>query len=541
MLSRLLRIAAGVLAASLLVTGCTATGAQDTGGADGTGGTLKIAMSAGNVPQPEVLPDQGQEGIRFVANNIYDGLTRLNLDQASTLPTPQPGLATSWTRSADNLTWTFVLRQGVKFSDGTPFDADAVLFNLRRASDKGFQYYSPIVAARTGPYFQQIKSYTADNDHQVSITTKAPYSFLPYDLLTVFIASPTAVQKWGNADYLNHATGTGPFVVDKYENNVEMTLKRNPDYWDGPAKLDEIVLYPQPEASSRVASLQSGAVNWAEVPSPDSISLLKGQDYQVFLDDASPAAIMPQFNMFRAPFKDNLKLRQALNYALNRAATAATINNAGAPANQYVVQASPYYVKDEPGYAYDLAKAKQLLSEAGYGPGKAPLTLNMVYPPDGSGNMFPGPMAEQMQADFGAIGVKLTLTPLEFNSYLSIYATPGGLSAPQWSKYDIIWAAPAAGMLPTGFARLNLCSLGGVANAVGYCDQAVDQAYNAAAASFDIDTQNKDLRQMNKVLLDDAPVLFWINDRNLRSMASTVHGYVQAQSRWVDFTKMWVG
>ncbi|MDX6237610.1 MAG: peptide/nickel transport system substrate-binding protein, partial [Kribbellaceae bacterium] len=85
-------------------------------------------MSAGNIPFPSTPPNEGYEGYRFVGNNIYDGLTRLNLNQSSTLPTPQPALAESWTTSKDLTTWTFKLRQGVKFHDGTTFDADAVIF-----------------------------------------------------------------------------------------------------------------------------------------------------------------------------------------------------------------------------------------------------------------------------------------------------------------------------------------------------------------------------------------------------------------------------
>jgi peptide/nickel transport system substrate-binding protein len=504
-----------------------------------TGGVLKIAMSAGNIPLPDVAPDQGYEGYRFVGNNIYDGLTKLNLDQTKTLPTPQPALATSWSVSPDKLTWTFDLRRGVTFQDGTPFNAGAVIFNWERDHVTTSKYYDAVDAARLSSYFQEFKSFKEDNEYQVSVTTTTPYGFLPYDLLTIYYASPTAVEKWGNANYLNHATGTGPFIMTKYENNVEMILKPNKHYWDGPPKLDELILYPEPEDASRLASLQSGAVNWAEVPSPDALSELKGQGYQIFMENNHPGAIMPEFNEFRAPFKNNIKLREALNYALNRQATIAVINGTGIAASQYVQPGSPYYVPGVAGFSYNLAKAKQLLSEAGYGPGKKPLHLQMAYPPNGSGNMFPEPMVEEMQADFKAIGVTMTLTPIEWDTFTTI-RTSGGLDASQWSKYDIIWSSPAAGMLPTGFETSFLCSIAGVPNDFGYCDPTADKYFDEAEQSFSVSQQDAYLRDMSRVALSDVPFLYWVTDRNLRVMSPDVHGYIPAQSWWVDFTKVWV-
>src|SRR3954467_5920348 len=115
------RIRHALLALLLVVlAGGTAAAAR---GPPPAGGELRIAMSAGNIPFPSTPPNEGYEGYRFVGNNIYDGLTRLNLNQSSTLPTPQPALAESWTTSKDLTTWTFKLRQGVKFHDGTTFDA----------------------------------------------------------------------------------------------------------------------------------------------------------------------------------------------------------------------------------------------------------------------------------------------------------------------------------------------------------------------------------------------------------------------------------
>jgi peptide/nickel transport system substrate-binding protein len=247
---------------------------------------------------------------------------------------------------------------------------------------------------------------------------------------------------------------------------------------------------------------------------------------------------MPEMNEFRAPL-NNLTLREALNYAIDRNATVAVINGTGLPASQYVQPGSPYYIPNDPAYTYDPAKAKTLLAEAGYGPGKKPLNLTMAYTSNGSGNMFPEPMMEELQASFKAIGVNLTIVPIEWDTFLTI-STTGGLSAPQWSKYDIVWSSPAAGMLPTGFERTFLCKVGTATNVFGYCDPKADAAFNQASATFDIAGQDKLIQQMEKIAQDHAAFLYWVTDRNLRVMAPKVHGYIQAWSWWVDFTKIWV-
>jgi peptide/nickel transport system substrate-binding protein len=445
----------------------------------------------------------------------------------------------SWSLSPNRLTWTFHLRQGVTFQDGTPFNADAVIFNFDRDSKKTFPYYSAADAATLSLYFLHIASYAKVDPYTVQIKTQTPYAFLPDDLLTIFIASPTAVKTFGNANYNQHATGTGPFRMTKYIDGQVMELTANKSYWGGAPKLDKIVLYPLPEPASRVAALESGQVNWAEVPSPDSLAQLKSQGYQIFMENNHPGAIMPEMNEFRPPL-NNLQVREALNYALDRQGTVALIDNTGLPANQYVYPGHPNYVAGDPGYYYDVAKAKSLLAQAGYGPGGKKLKLTFAYPTSGSGNMFPGPMMEKLQQDFKAVGVDVTLMPMEWDSLITVIFD--GLKNPKWSNIDILWSSPAAGMLPTGYEFSDLCTFaGGLPNPAGYCDPKVDALFNRATATFNIPGQNQLLTQMNQVVLQDAPFLFWVYDRNLRVMSPSVHGYIPAQSWWVDFTKVWVG
>ncbi|MGY6502445.1 MAG: ABC transporter substrate-binding protein [Acidimicrobiales bacterium] len=541
---RWVRRAVAIVAIALLAAACASDNGGGGGGGSasgdagsganggGSGGTLTIAMSAGNVPWPATPPNEGYEGYRFVGNNIYDALTTLDLDQDDVLPTPQPALAESWEVSDDELTWTFNLRQDVTFHDGTPFNADAVDFQLLRMKDPDFEFFSPNDAPRSANFTRWIESWEVIDDHTISITTAEPRAWLLYDLGHVYIPSPTVVREVGNEDYNQSATGTGPFIMTRYVDGEVMELTANEDYWGGRPLLDKIILRPQSEPAARLSALQSGEVQWAEVPAPDAVAQLEAEGYQVFLGEY-PHGIMPRFNQFREPFADNLALRQAFNYALDREGTAALINNVGYPASQYVHEGHPHFADDHPGYSYDPDLARELLAEAGYAPGE--LSVRMGYTTGGSGNMFPGPMMEKFQADLAAIGVEVELVPMEWNTLITVGIE--GLNSPQWSDLDILWASPAAGQTPGGYGASFLCErVPGTLNAAGMCNEAADEAHALAAASFDEDESNAHLQDMMRASLDNADFIFWMHDLNLRVMSPNVQGYVHAQSWWTDFT-----
>ncbi|GAB3919285.1 ABC transporter substrate-binding protein [Microlunatus endophyticus] len=532
-------LAGGLATAAVAGVGLTACGPTNSGSqsdASATGGTLSIAMSAANIPFPSTPPNQGYEGYRFVGNNIYDALTRLNLDQDKTLPVPHPSLAEKWDVSEDLKTWTFTLRKGVTFHDGTAFNADAVIFQLDRLKNEKFKYFSETDAANGATQVRYIDKYEAVDDSTVKITCTQPYAWLHWDLLHVYMPSPAVIKKVGNDKYNAHATGTGPFKMTKYVDGETMELTRYDKWWPGPVKLDKIVLYPQPEAASRLSMLQSGQVNWAEVPTPDSIDQLKADGDQIFMHKY-PHGIMPRFNLFRKPFKGNTKLRQALNYALDRDGCAALINNVGYGAKQYVYEGHPDYAPNNPGYSYDVAKAKQLLSESGYQPGE--LTITMGYTTGGSGNMFPDVMMQKLQADFKAIGVATKLVPMEWTVLISIGLD--GLNSDKWKNLDILWASPAAGMTPTGYNSTFMSKRpGGQANATGLDDPVIDKNLTLAPQQKEEKDQHAYLQKMMDQAVSQAYFLFWMHDLNLRVMSADVKNFVEPQSWWVDFSKITV-
>ena len=501
----------------------------------GSGGTLTIAMSAGNIPIPEQFQTEGGEGRRFVGVNVYDGLLNWDAAQGDEPPKPIPGLAESYEVADDNLTWTFHLRQGVTFHDGTPFDASSVMFSLDRIMDEDFEYYSGTMAASGASSVAQIASYRQIDQWTFEIVTKRPWAFLVYDVALISIVSPTAVETYGNDDYAQFAVGTGPFKIDRYVDGQVMELVPFEDYWGGAPKLDRLILRPMPEPATRLAALQSGEVDWAEVPPPDSIELLEAGGYNILLK-GYPHIIIYALNLYRAPF-DDVRVRQAVAYGIDREGMMSIINNVGIPADQYFYEGHPWRDESFEGYTYDPERAKELLAEAGYADG---LEITVPYPSGGSGNMFPGPMNEKFQQDMAAIGIEVNIVPLEWNTILTIFRA--GFGSAENMQYDAMYFSPntQAPMFAFGTFLTDRIPPAGCCNMMGYSNPEADAVMEQAAATFDLDAQNVLLREFQGIFIREAPAVPVTHDLNLRVLSPQVRGWVQPQSWWGDFKSVWV-
>jgi peptide/nickel transport system substrate-binding protein len=516
--------AVSLLALVPFATGC---GSAGTAAQSSASGVLTIAMTAGEIPNLDTVlsSDQGYEGYRFVGNSLYDALTKFDLKQGDATPKIVPGLASSWEVSKDHLTWTFHLRQGVKFTDGTPFDADAVIYNLDRYVNAKAPQYDATVAASAGLSTASIASYKKVDDATVSITTKGPDAHLDSDIVFLYIASPTALKKYGK-DFADHPVGTGPFVFKSETRGQEAIFDANTGYWGGAPKLDELVLKPMPDVSARLAALRSGEVNWAEAPNPDDIAGLKNDGFQVELN--SYDHIWPWiFDLSKKPLDDS-KVRMALNLAIDRDTMSdALLQGTADPALQMAPKANGAYDTADDVYSYDPTKAKQLLAEAGYPDG---FSMTLSYPTSGSGNMQPGPMNQELQSDLAKIGVKVTLKPIEWAAMLSSFASgkiPDGADAINISLAFIqesSWAEYFASKSPVNVGH--------------YDDPKVDELLAKANDTFDLTQRNAVYAQMVKVIDQDAPWLVVVNDRNPRVLAPDVHGFVQPKSWFVDLTNV---
>ena len=522
-------LAAGATATALLLTACSGTAAGG-GASSGHSNTLVIAMTAAQLPGLDAgtFESEGWEGERFVGLQLYDGLTKMSLNQDKTGPVIQPDLATSWTSSADVKTWTFKLRAGVTFQDGTPWNADAAVFGFDRILNQKAKYFSAENAGLIGFYTQAIASYKKVDAMTFQITTKMPYALLPQDLPFLVFPSPTAVAKAGNKNFTKSPVGTGPFKFSKLISGGSVEFVKNDTYWAGAPTLDKVVLRPIPEATARVAALRSGEVNWIEFPSPDDAARLGGEGYTVHTNPYSH--IWPWlFDTTKGPLKDP-RVRLALNLAIDRDSMAKrTLSGFGAPANQYVPQTDVGYETAGNVLTYDPAKAKSLLAEAGYPAG---FSMTMSYPTSGSGNMVPGPMNEALQSDLAKVGVKVKLEPVEWSAMIG-----------DWSAGKISLKADATnislGFQPPISWELYFDSKS-IYNTGHYKNPEFDALWKQAKQEVDDTKRGAIIAKINAVLVKDNPWLVVVSDLNPRATTKNVKGFIQPRSVWVDLTHITV-
>jgi peptide/nickel transport system substrate-binding protein len=516
---------AAVLASVLAACGGSATA----GG--GAGNTLIIGMTASDIPVLDtgLAQGQGYEGLRFVGNQLYDGLTKFDLTQGTEIPQIVPALAESWEPNADLTSWTFHLRPNVTFHDGTPWNADSAIFNLQRYTDKTSPNFYQELNAQGGLSVAGIKTFSKIDDLTIQIDTNGPWSYLPTDLATVYFGSPTAIQALGNQAFAEHPVGTGPFKFDSLERGQRLVMTKNENYWNGAPKVDRVILRPIPDPTARVAALRSGEVNWIEVPPPDDVPTLQGQDYQVLTN--SYDHIWPWvFNMTKAPF-DNPKVREALNWAINRQSLVDNILKGTAePADGFAPRANAAYRPANDVYGYDPAKAKQLLADAGYPNG---FTMTLSYPTSGSGNMVPTPMNTALQADLAAVGVNVELKPIEWAAMLNDFFVgniPDGADA-----LNISLSYQQEGFWRSWFGTQSST------NAGKYSNPQVDALLEQARTVLDGSARSDLYAQVAAVLGKDSPWLVVVDDKNPRVLAPDVHGFVQPQSWFADLTTISVG
>jgi peptide/nickel transport system substrate-binding protein len=514
------------------VTACTPSGSGSANASSSGSGsnTLVVGLTASDLPDLDtgMVLGQGYEGDAFVGNSLYDGLTRFDLNQGTTIPKLEPSLAASWTSDATGTTWTFKLRPGVKFTDGTPWDADAAVFNFGRYLDKSSPQYYPQLAATAAIASAGIKSVTKVDDMTIKIICDGPLSFLPSNLTTLYMGSPTAIKSEGNAGFAKKPVGTGPFIFASETRGQKLVMNPNKNYWGGAPKLNQLILRPMSDANARVAALRSGQVNWIEVAPPDNIPSLKSAGYQITSN--SYDHIWPWiFDVAKKPWNNQL-VRQAANYAINRESLVKNVLNGTAdPAYQVLPRANAAYKASDNMYSYNPAKAKQLLTEAGYPHG---FTTTLSYPTAGSGNMIPGPMNEALQQDLAAVGIKVTLQPIDWSSMVTNIVAgkiPGGadaINSSQTFQQDTYWIT----LFVSGYG----------VNLGHYNDPKVTALLDKVKSTVDSAKREALYAQAAKIVTSDAPWLFVVNDRDARAMASNVHGFVQPKSWFVDLTHVTV-
>ena len=379
-----------------------------------SGGTFLFGRGGDSVGLDPALEEDGESF--KVCDNIYDTLIHYK-DGSSEI---EPGLATKWESSEDGLTWTFSLRKGVKFHDGTPFNSKAVLFSLNRQHDKNHPFhnvegsYTYWVATGLAEIVDKI---IAIDDYTVKITLKSPYApFLYAIAITSFsIVSPTAVLEKGD-NFSNHPVGTGPFIFQQWDRGDKIVLKANEDYWGGRPNVDRVIFLSIPDNSVRLIELQQGNLHAMEFPNPDDLQQIRDDESLDLLSQPGMNIGYLALNMEKPPF-DNLNVRLAINHAINKAVIIEHLyQGLGIPAKNPIPPTLWSYDDSIEDYDYNPKLAKELLSQAGYPKGFETslwaLPVPRPYIPDGRA------LAEIIQSELREIGIKTNIVTFDWGTYL---------------------------------------------------------------------------------------------------------------------------
>lgn len=517
---------------------------------------LRIAMTAGDIPRTSGQPDQGFEGNRFTGIPMYDALTHWDLSKSDKPSELIPGLALSWeVDPADKTKWVFKLRPGVKFHDGSDFNADAVVWNVRKVLDKDAEHFDPAQVGATASRMPTLKSARKIDDLTVELTTSEPDAFLPINLTNLFMASPahwatklaavpasvtdkTERSKAAWTAFAADPSGSGPFKAARFVPRERFEMVKNTAYWDPKRTptIDKVVLLPLPEANSRTAALMSGQVDWIEAPAPDALDALKSRGFKVY-SNLQPHIWPWQFSFIEgSPWLDK-RVRHAANLCVDRESMKQLLNGMMEPATGMFEPGHPWRGNPSFQIKYDVAAGKSLMEQAGHSAAK-PLKVKIQTSASGSGQMQPLPMNEFIQESLKQCHFDVEFDVVEWNTLFSNWRI--GAKDPSANKSHAT-NVTAATMDPF-FAMVRFVSTKSfppLSNNWGfYSNPQVDAVVDKARTTFDAKERDKALAELHTLVVDEAPFLFVAHDVGPRAMSAKVGNVVQPQSWFIDIATM---
>lgn len=535
------RSAARLLGGARSLMGAIALGSVLLGSAGDAlaGGTLRIAMTSSDIPLPNGQTDQGAEGMRFMGYTVFEALVAYDLSSADKPVTLIPGLATGWQVDAQDKTrWVFTLRPGVKFHDGSDFNAQAVVWNLGKILDPNAEQFDARQAAQGRGRVPSVKQYRALDAMTVEIITSEPDALIPYEMAWIVMSSPQQWQNQGkNWDaFLKSPSGTGPWKLQSYTPRERAVLVRNDGYWDTSRvpKLDSMVLLPVPDPSARVAALRSGQVDWIEAPPPDSLDSLKGAGFAL-VSNVYPHIWPWHFSRIEGSPWNDIRVRKAANLAVDREGMKALLGGMMVPAKGMVPPNSPWFGHPEFDVRYDPAQAKALMAEAGYTPDK-PQHVKVIISPAGGGQMQPQLMNELIQQNLAAVGIQVEFDVRDWNGLLANWRAgvkDAGSKNATATNSSYFSQDPFTALIRHLDSRL-MPPKG--TNWGFYSDPQMDALFDGIRTEFDPTAQLGLIQKAHEKYVNDALFLFVAHDVAPRAISAKVEGVVPAQNWFLDFS-----
>ncbi|MBN8987117.1 MAG: ABC transporter substrate-binding protein [Rhizobiales bacterium] len=447
---------------------------------------------------------------------LFDTLTYLDAGGK-----PQPKLALSWSASEDFKTWTFKLRPGVKFHDGTPFNAEAAKANFDRQKD-------PANKCRCAFYISNINNVQAPDEltlvyHLNDPSVNFPALVSSYANQNAAVHSPTAWKAKGD-DYNRNPVGTGPFVLKSWTAGDRMVLERNPDYWDKDRiYLDRIVLKPLPDAQSRFASLQSGEADviWDDEADADNIQKAQKDPKLTVHTYAGSGAAVYAFNTKVAPF-DDVRVRQALVMALDRKKMSQALSNGlSRPASNPYGDGSWVKCKDDGALPEDAEKAKALIKEYG-----KPVEFKMLVTATPRGRA----VGQVLQQFWKRVGANMEIEQVD-QATIPPRAFMRQFQLTPWRIVDL--ADPDIQM----YSNFRSGSPVALAN---YSNPELDQLLERARVTADQDKRNEDYCAISRLINKEA-IWFWTFQNTYYAMSSAkVKGLPKMYSGVIDLSRVWL-
>ena len=478
-------------------------------------GTLVISIAADPTGfDPEAVANNTSG---FIMSCVFDTLVSYKPGSTEVAP----GLASSWEVTPDGLTYTFHLRQGVKFQDGTPFNAHEYVQTLDRQLKKD----DPNSVYNTGPVegyedftFGSVASYGALDDNTVQFKMKEPNAPFLNSLAMVWngVVSYPAAAKYGK-DFRSNPVGTGPFIFKEWKARDQITLDANPEYWKDKPKLDHIVFKEYPDPQAALLALKGGETQIMGDVATQVIPGIRSDKNLVMLTQPGLTVSGMAMPNDVAPFTDK-RVRQALNYAVDKnAINKALYGGLAVPMNSPIPAAQWGHDPSLKGYAYDPAKAKQLLAAAGVKPG---LKVELLAYSTPRGYNPAGPdLAVALQSYFKKIGIEADVRKLDMGAFLSTVRS---------GKYPGLFLTGWSGDNgdPDNFVGALWGSYGMPVNDTShYKNPEVDSMLKQAAATVGHDQRVAMYKKIQAQILEDAPWVFVNSTLQVRATTKAVKGY----------------
>jgi len=453
--------------------------------------------------------------------SIFDTLVRYK-DGSTEV---EPCLATAWTVSDDHLSWTFTLREGVTFHDGTPLNAEAVAFSFQRQLDPQHPFHDAEFVY-WHDQFSFVKDVQAVGDMQVVFTLDQP--FVPFltnlAMFTASIVSPTQFQKLKDAGdagqtFKNNPVGTGPFKLKEWRRGEAVVLEAFEAHWEGRPKLDQVVLRTIADNNSRASLLQKGQLHGMDGINPADVTVLE-EDAQVEVVQAPGMNVAYMaFNNLKAPF-DDVRVRRACALALDLDRVAERLYyGLAVPARNPLPPTLVGYNAELPARTKDVEAAKQLLAEAGHPDGfQTPLwtmTNPRPYMPQ------PDKLATYVKNALKEIGVEVTIVQKEWASYLE------EIQKAEHEMCFMGWIGDNGD--PDNFLYVLLdkknTEVGKASNYSFYRSDKVHDLLTAARVEFDAAQRAALYHKAQAVIYEDVPLVPLVHNAQVVALRKQVQGF----------------